>query len=358
MGIDRKQIVDNFYPPGSEVATYFTPCAIPDGCGGDPWYTFDAAAAKTLLTEGLAEEGLTPETWSPKIQFRDADRGYISGQPVVADEIVSQLKTNLGVTATTDKQNSGTFLDNNAAGKLDGIFMLGWGADFPDTSNFMDYHFGPGTGKKFGTPIPELVAAIQEGDRTPDDAARTAAYTKANNLIKDNVVAIIVAHGGSGTAFKADVAGGYAAPLEENFSTVKPADRDTLVFMQNKEPLSLYCGDESDGETLRACNQIKESLYAFGGDKGLDPVPGLATECKANADLTVWTCALRQGVKFHDGSDFTADDVINSFGLQWDALNPLHVGRTAAFEYWGALIGQGTLNPPAPCGLPNSDPCK
>ena len=42
MGIDRQRIVDNFYPPGSEVATHFTPCAIPFGCDGDEWYEFDA----------------------------------------------------------------------------------------------------------------------------------------------------------------------------------------------------------------------------------------------------------------------------------------------------------------------------
>ena len=34
MGIDRQRIVDNFYPEGSEVATHFTPCAIPFGCDG------------------------------------------------------------------------------------------------------------------------------------------------------------------------------------------------------------------------------------------------------------------------------------------------------------------------------------
>ena len=32
MCIDRQRIVDNFYPAGSEVATHFTPCAIPNGC--------------------------------------------------------------------------------------------------------------------------------------------------------------------------------------------------------------------------------------------------------------------------------------------------------------------------------------
>ena len=51
MGIDRKRIVDNFYPEGSEVATHFTPCSVPFGCEGDDWYDFDAAAGKKLLTD-------------------------------------------------------------------------------------------------------------------------------------------------------------------------------------------------------------------------------------------------------------------------------------------------------------------
>jgi peptide/nickel transport system substrate-binding protein len=49
MGIDRQRIVDNFYPPGSEVATHFTPCSIPNGCAGEEWYAFDAEAARAML---------------------------------------------------------------------------------------------------------------------------------------------------------------------------------------------------------------------------------------------------------------------------------------------------------------------
>jgi ABC-type transport system substrate-binding protein len=51
MGLDRDQLVKNFFPPGSTVAEYFTPCEIPFACEGDKTWTFDVAKAKQLLSD-------------------------------------------------------------------------------------------------------------------------------------------------------------------------------------------------------------------------------------------------------------------------------------------------------------------
>ena len=78
--------------------------------------------------------------------------------------------------------------------------------------------------------------------------------------------------------------------------------------------------------------------------------PSLATECTGSDDLLTWTCTLRDGVTFHDGSTLDASDVVLSYAAQWDAISPLHVGRTGPFEYWPALLGGGFLNPAGACG--------
>lgn len=41
--------------------------------------------------------------------------------------------------------------------------------------------------------------------------------------------------------------------------------------------------------------------------------PRLAESFEANADATVWTFKIREGVKFHDGSAMTADDVVATY---------------------------------------------
>ena len=333
MGIDRQRIVDNFYPPGSTVATHFTPCQVANGCVGEPWYDFDPEAAKALL----AEAGY-PDGFSTKIFYRDVFRSYLPEPGRVAEELQAQLKANLNIDAEVVVMESGAFIEESTAGRLDGIYLLGWNADYPHVTNFLDFHFSKDN-PQFGEQSPTYYEKLKQAAQIADPEEARPLYEEANNAIREFVPMVPVAHGASAVAYRADVEGAHASPLgNEYFAVVDPGGRDTFVWMQNAEPISLFCADETDGESLRACEQVTEALMSYEVG-GTDVKPSLATECTPNEDLTVWTCALRQGVKFHDGSAFDANDVVASFTMGLDTGSPLHVGNTNAWEYYSYLWG-------------------
>jgi len=345
-GINREQIVENFYPSGSSVAEYFTPCEIAGGCAGETWYEFDAAAAKSELEAANFDFSKTYP-----IHLRDVVRGYLPEPRVVAQELQQQLQTNLGITTEIDVRDENTYLTEASQGELPGLHLLGWGADYPDVTNFLDVHFGVGASAQFGEKFADITDPLVEGAATADPADREALYTTANDAIRTHVPMIPVAHGGSATAFRADVEGSHSSPLgNEALFAMKAGDRPQLVWLQNGEPGSLYCADETDGESLRVCEQMMEPLYSY-KIAGTEPEPLLAEECTANEDSTQWICTLRQGVTFHDGATFDANDVVVSYAAQWDAEHPLHVGvpDRGLFEYWTYLFA-GFLNPPPPAG--------
>ena len=342
MGIDRQRIVDNFYPPGSSVAKQFMPPSIFGFSEGQDWYEYNPEEARKILEE----EGVVAadKPFKTTITYRDVVRGYLPNPGIVAQDLQAQLK-DLGVEAEIKVMESGSFLDAATGGQLDGFTMLGWGADYPDATNFLDYHFGPGASKQFGTGHQDIWDALKEGSTKSNAEERQPWYDKANELVKQHVPMIPIAHGGNGAAYKADVEGAYAADFGgERFNLMNPGGRDTIVFLQNAEPISVYCADETDGETLRACEQILEPLLDYKPGSG-DVVPALASEWTASDDLTEWTFTLRDGVKFHNGATLDANDVVLSYAVQWDAANPLHTGRAGDFTYFSSLFG-GFLNAP------------
>lgn len=331
MGIDRQRIVDNFYPDGSLVAGYFTPCTIPNGCAGEEWYDFDPEAARQLL----AEAGY-PDGFQTSLYYRDTFRVYLPEPSLVAVELQTQLRDNLGIEADVVVMESGEFIAESTDGRLDGLYLLGWGADYPHVTNFLDFHFGAAN-PQFGDPFPEIYEVLERASQIADEDEANPLYVEANNAIRELVPMVPIAHGASADAARADLGGVYVPPFgATELAFLEPASGDTVVFMQNNEPISLYCADETDGESLRPCQQVVESLLEYRKDSG-ETEPALATSCDSNEDGTVWTCQLRSGVRFHDGSTFDANDVVASWATGIDASNPYHVGNTGGFDYYAYL---------------------
>jgi peptide/nickel transport system substrate-binding protein len=101
-----------------------------------------------------------------------------------------------------------------------------------------------------------------------------------------------------------------AAALLVAVSATPLAHAKTFRFAYQGDATSLDPMALNETFTLGFQNNIYEPLVSYDGELKL--VPGLATEW-SNPEPTKWIFKLRQGVVFHDGTPFTADDVIFSW---------------------------------------------
>ena len=82
----------------------------------------------------------------------------------------------------------------------------------------------------------------------------------------------------------------------------------TFVFAASSDPKSLDPAYASDGESFRVSRQIFEGLV--GVEPGTaDPAPLLAESWETSDDGLSYTFQLKEGVQFHDGTEFNADAV-------------------------------------------------
>jgi peptide/nickel transport system substrate-binding protein len=89
-----------------------------------------------------------------------------------------------------------------------------------------------------------------------------------------------------------------------------PAAAATFKFANQGDAVSMDPHSLNESLQLTITGNVYEPLVARG--KKLELVPGLATDWKQTSP-TVWRFNLRKGVTFHDGTPFTADDVIFSY---------------------------------------------
>ena len=100
-----------------------------------------------------------------------------------------------------------------------------------------------------------------------------------------------------------------AAILVAGALAFAPADAQTLRWASQGDPQTMDPHSQNESMTNMMNGQVYERLTRR--DRQLKIVPGLATEWRQIAPL-VWRFKLRPGVKFHDGSPLSADDVVYS----------------------------------------------
>ena len=89
----------------------------------------------------------------------------------------------------------------------------------------------------------------------------------------------------------------------------------TFIFAQSADPRGLDPAFVDDGESAKVMCNVYEGLVKY-GDNNTNIEPSLAESWEINDAGTEYTFKLREGVKFHDGTDFNADAVVKSVEKQ------------------------------------------
>jgi peptide/nickel transport system substrate-binding protein len=126
--------------------------------------------------------------------------------------------------------------------------------------------------------------------------------------------------------------------LQAPASATSRRDPATVIVGRPADALSLDPGRVGDNESVEVVEQIFETLLTY--DAAAREVrPGLASSWKVSDDGRVWTFALRQGIRFHDGTALDAAAVVFSLERQRDPAHRFHErDRTGfRFTYWQNL---------------------
>ena len=353
MGIDRQRIVDNFFPPGSPLTPDFVPPAVFGHVGDSGVPGFDQDGARALLEEAAADLGFdlpldslvdtrTGDSRALTLTWRDVVRAYLPNPGIIANDIQQQL-SEIGIIADVQVVESGSFIASALSGN-EPLHILGWHADFPDASNFLTCCHGPNN-RQMGTPYPEVYEPLIAAGQVIDAEQRMELFRQVADGMASAVPWVPFGHSGAADVWQARIVGVHPGVLDgtEEFSRLEDPDDDNIIYMQNAEPISLYCNDTWDGETFRACHQVQEALLDFAlGD--VEVIPGLAESWDVSDDGTVWTFHLREGVLFHDGSSLDANDVVASWQASADCASPNHTGTGQGFGIYLSVFQQ-FINP-------------
>ncbi|MDA1090978.1 MAG: ABC transporter substrate-binding protein [Proteobacteria bacterium] len=130
----------------------------------------------------------------------------------------------------------------------------------------------------------------------------------------------------------------------------QPKKGGTLTYTYHPEPTALSTIATTAVPVALISTKIYESLLEYEG-AGLTPKPGLAESWAVSPDQLTYTFKLRKGVKWHDGKDFTSEDVkfsIGTIALKYHSRGKTYFSNVADIETPDAHTVILKLNAPVP----------
>lgn len=146
---------------------------------------------------------------------------------------------------------------------------------------------------------------------------------KTTKKVLSAVLAGAMAFSMSATAFAAEMEDNIA--IEATNRDGVSADNDLVIAIEGSVS-SLDPDNIPDTNAISATRGMYEMLVKF--DENQEIVGGLAESWEVSEDSLTYTFHLREGIKFHDGTDFNAEAVVANYERVVDPENNLRTRRS------------------------------
>jgi len=214
-GLNRQEVVDEFYAGRGEVAKQFLPPEVTGYAPEVTEYEFDPARSRKLLEEAGLKPPVKITFWYPS----DVSRPYMPDPKRNFEAFSASLKEAGFQIVPKTAPWSPDYLGQVDEGKAQ-VYLLGWTGDFGDPDNFIGTFFQTPQ-KAWGFENKEIFDKLDAAEAETDLDAREGLYQDANRLIMNFLPGVPYVHTKPALAFQADVQGYEPSPVSlESFATV------------------------------------------------------------------------------------------------------------------------------------------
>ena len=243
--------------------------------------------------------------------------------PQSADQAVvykTQLERSGLVTVNLHGADWASYKKYTAEGSMQ-VYVFGWWPDYVDSDMFLYglFHSKGGAWLNDGYSDPQLDRLIDLERRTMDPTERGQYFSQAQALLAQDVPGVPVFQTKAYAVTKPGVTGVNLDITQNMYYWLisPPAGGDTLIvgttdsIPSNLDPAEQWSYFVEQMQWNLGAPLVYIKPGSTGGPD--DFTPALASDWSMSPDGLTWTFNLRQGLKFADGTEFTADAVKYSF---------------------------------------------